>query len=94
MSAVIIGLNPFPDLVRGLDHSCTTWVTTPITPMQLTHSLTRSEIRTTTVMPRPKYFRKLVRMVKPVNEVYLPNNMIRKKVKMHESKRGQIMVNP
>ncbi len=89
-----MGLKPFPDLVRGLDHSWTTWVTTPITPMQLTHSLTSRETSTTGATPTPKCFRKLVRMVSPVMEVYRPNSMTRKKVNMQESSRGQIMVIP
>ena len=91
---MISGLNPLPELVRGFDHSWTTWVTTDITPMHETHSLNRREASTKNATGVPKYVRKLDRIVFPVMEVYLPNSITRKKVKIHDNSNGQIRVIP
>lgn len=94
MAVVIRGLKPFPELVRGLDHSWTTCVTTAITPMHEIHSLIRSEASTKIETGVPKCARKLDRIVFPVIEVYLPNSIIRKKVKTQDINSGHIRVIP
>jgi len=53
-------------------------------------SLNTKEIITNMAIAWPKYFLMLQIYVSPVTIVYLPKATIRKKVKIHDRRRGQI----
>lgn len=62
--------------------------------MQETHSLIRRDASTKIETVVPKWLRKLDNMVFPVIAVYLPNSIIRKKVKIQDKSSGHIRVIP